>query len=139
MDSFQNILFSLLLFNDKTGHAPTHLTIVSHAFKRERFLRQYLATLRWPADLATYIGIDPPTIHDKVGRELIEKGEKKAREWWNEDPWGWGEVLGEQRRKRGWKDEDWSDMSEKWKELVIWRGDGEQRGKMPEGFPWIME
>ena len=53
LDSYQNILFSLLTFYAHSSrfrqqrYYPSSMTIVSHAFKRARFLDLHLPALRW--------------------------------------------------------------------------------------------
>ena len=139
-DSFQNLL-SLIDFIEYTGHLPSHITIISHAFKRERFLELHCKTIRWPLDRLSYVGIDPP-MEDEGKRAQIEKGEAKARQDWVEDWWGWGPVLGEKRYKRGW---DWTDNvfnmwdSPEWATLAtIWGKEGKSgmRDSFPKKFPW---
>ncbi|KAI9809118.1 MAG: hypothetical protein M1825_002407 [Sarcosagium campestre] len=96
LDSFQNLLFPLLHFHIATGHPPTHITIVSHAFKRRRFVELHARALRWPVDRLTYIGIDPPP--DVTSPETLHSGELE-RGWrpWSVDLYG---VRGELRSKR---------------------------------------
>ena len=45
-DSYQNVLFSLLHFRRKTSSSPTHITIISHEFKRARFLELHIPAIR---------------------------------------------------------------------------------------------
>ena len=37
-DSFQNLLFSILKYREATGVYPYHITVVTHDFKKRRFL-----------------------------------------------------------------------------------------------------
>ncbi|KAK0517448.1 hypothetical protein JMJ35_000603 [Cladonia borealis] len=55
-DSYQNTLFSLLLFRRLTNHYPNHITIISHDFKRARFLELHIPAIRWPKDRVNFIG-----------------------------------------------------------------------------------
>lgn len=41
-DSFQNLLFSILLFRRTTGNYPETITVITHAFKTERFMVSHL-------------------------------------------------------------------------------------------------
>lgn len=59
-DSYQNLLFSILLFRRRTGYYPTNLTIITHAFKIDRFLNLHTKALRWPACRVKVLGINPP-------------------------------------------------------------------------------
>ncbi|KAI9780111.1 MAG: hypothetical protein M1816_003166 [Peltula sp. TS41687] len=100
LDSYQNVLFSLLTFHAYTGGVyPTHLAIVTHDFKRARFLDLHLPALRWPRDRVCVVGIDPPTT--TTSRLELEEGER-LRGWdlWRRDPYGVGWELRGKRRVR---------------------------------------
>ncbi len=119
LDSYQNVLFSILAFRAlalkgtvppphslpqelSSSYYPTRITIVSHAFKRARFLELHLPALRWPIQkggaTTTYIGIDPPD----TPVALLHEGERKrGYGLWKDDPYGTGDEL---RRKREGRD-----------------------------------
>jgi hypothetical protein len=59
-DSYQNILFSVLLFRKRYDTYPRTLTVVAHSFKEPRFLHLHAKALRWPLSLISVHGIDPP-------------------------------------------------------------------------------
>ncbi|KAL5333346.1 hypothetical protein BJX70DRAFT_392272 [Aspergillus crustosus] len=62
-DSYQNVLFSLLQFRVHTGVYPQKLTVITHEFKRERFLGCHFPALGLRAedeDRVSLIGINPP-------------------------------------------------------------------------------
>ncbi|CAL8577493.1 hypothetical protein XPA_003320 [Xanthoria parietina] len=101
-DSYQNLLFSLLLFRHLTTSYPTHITVISHEFKRARFLDLHVRAMGWPSDEVTYIGLDPP--ESVTSRKELEEGEK-ARGYgpWKEDLYGAGGLLAGKRLSRGWK------------------------------------
>ena len=135
-DSFQNLLFSILLFLRKTTRLPEHITIVSHEFKRKRFLDLHCRTLNWPAGGITYVGIDPKK--DEEGRKAIDVGEDKARADWELDWWGYGENLDGKRRNRGWRGLEGL-MGLEWeasaKQLMLWEGGETRREVFPLGVP----
>ena len=146
-DSFQNVVCSLLLYHRTVGRAPARLTIISHAFKRDRFLKFHLPALGWPmgvSDATTgahshplnvkYIGIDPPQ-KDRAGTRQIEVGEAAAVAQWAQDPWGWREPLRSKRFKRGWQllDKDWSDSE---RALLAWTGGDSGSAPYPRRLPW---
>lgn len=130
-DSFQNILFPLLFFPRFVGliskscstspppqylDHPSHLIIVSHAFKRHRFVALHLCALKYPVtqERLRYIGIDPPM--DKAKRTEVEAGElSRGFKAWEQDPYGVGRILVEKRRVRGWTVEQevalWTEVS----------------------------
>ncbi|KXX73806.1 hypothetical protein MMYC01_209111 [Madurella mycetomatis] len=107
LDSYYNILFSLILFWRRHAVWPTRLTIVSHAFKRNRLVDGHCAAIGFPAGRVSFVGINPPGIDD-AGLEGEGQGEKAeamrgvqlAIGQWAEDPHGVGEVLSEKRRIR---------------------------------------
>ena len=99
-DSFQNIQLSLLLFMNILGRPPSQLTIISHEFKRKRFLSLHCHALRWPADRVGFCGIDPPMSPER--HVQIEVGNRKACEAWTRHPFGTGHDLSQKRAARGW-------------------------------------
>ena len=137
-DSFQNLLFSLLAFVALTGHPPTQITIVSHAFKQKRFLDLHCRALRWPRERVEYVGIDPPMEGDEEKKRGVERGEEKARAEWERDCWGWGDGLRRKRDKRGWR---WEEKDGVWDagwmlDLVEWEGGKERCEGFPGRLPW---
>jgi hypothetical protein len=59
-DSFQNLIFSVMVFRKHCGYYPFKITIVAHSFKERRFLDLHAKAIRWPADRIRVLGIDPP-------------------------------------------------------------------------------
>ena len=103
-DSFQNLLFSILLFKKTTGIYPTQIRIVTHAFKSKRFLELHAPAIGWPLDRIRVCGIDP-VMSAREYEDTVKGEEKYGYTPWVEDPLGTGEVLDRKRRQRGW-DED---------------------------------
>lgn len=120
-DSYQNILLSLIQFplfvQDFQSHTstspgftespqrlfPTKLSIVSHDFKRSRFLDLHVPALQWYGE-TTFIGINPP--FDPVKMAEIEEGDRlRGFGAWEKDIYGVGPALAGKRLARGW-DED---------------------------------
>ena len=155
-DSFQNVLFPLLLFSKylstlpnhiaTTPPTPKHLTIISHAFKRARFLSLHLPALRYPssAERVSYVGVDPPGMSDAEQRTQILEGERvRGVEAWRQDPYGRGEVLARKRAVRGWSETRGREFEERvfggeldeevGRALLGWKGPGrfEGRGRLP--------
>ncbi|KAJ7718010.1 hypothetical protein DFH07DRAFT_337494 [Mycena maculata] len=58
LDSFQNLLFSLIRFYEVTGSYPEKITVVGYEMKRARFVELHRTAIRWPEDRFQYIGID---------------------------------------------------------------------------------
>ncbi|KXH38370.1 DUF218 domain-containing protein [Colletotrichum nymphaeae SA-01] len=130
LDSYHNILHSLLLFRRLYATYPQTLTIVSHAFKRPRIVDGHCAAIGFPLDQVRYVGIDPPGMKGAgAGAASVtttgapeEKGEgedgkdndgagngfkveaiagvKHAADEWTIDPHGVGPSLAGKRRAR---------------------------------------
>ncbi|KAF4550498.1 Hypothetical protein D9617_17g047660 [Elsinoe fawcettii] len=101
-DSFQNLLFSVIKFRQVTFRYPKHITIVTHEFKRARFLDLHAAAIRWPKDSISVLGIDPPWASDdeRVGTLALEA--KNAIEPFKADPYGVSDPLAAKRQQRQW-------------------------------------
>ena len=69
MDSYQNILFSIIQFWRSTSRWPNSLTIVSHAFKRRRLVEAHCSAIAFPLEKVQFIGINPPGIPEVVDQE----------------------------------------------------------------------
>ncbi|BDD57161.1 hypothetical protein MAP00_002551 [Monascus purpureus] len=109
-DSYQNVLFSLVRFKEHTGSYPKKVTVVTHEFKRKRFMECH-----FPA-----VGLIP--LSKREGEERSGIG------LWREDLYGVGTRLAGKRAKRGWH----SGMEEELfvtvdlepvvRELICWNG-----------------
>lgn len=99
LDSYQNILHSLTTFWRTTTYWPARLTIVSHAFKRQRLAHVHsVRALEFPPDRVAFVGIDPPGIGPGV-----LASEARAVEAWERDPQGRSEELkGKRARRNHW-------------------------------------
>lgn len=106
LDSFHNVLFSLTKFYEVTGRFPEHMTIISHEFKRARFLELHCKALRWPLNKVTFLGIDPDYMLEDVERATeVREGERRnGFQAWEKDLYGTGEELeGKRERRNPWK------------------------------------
>lgn len=111
-DSYQNILFSLIHFRLHVGTWPRRITIVTHDFKRARFMDFHLPAiglLPLPIDgedklggnNVGLIGINPP--EEITPLESLLRGEmSKGIGLWKGDLYGVGEKLAGKRSNRGW-------------------------------------
>lgn len=138
-DSFQNLLFSILRFHALTATYPTQITLISHAFKRARFLQLHCPAIRWPLAKLTYLGIDPP--EDVTPKSVLEQGEReKGYGVWKGDWYGVGSVLGEKRVKRGWNDGVLGSLGtgkeEGVKGLLEWKGGVDGNKIYEDELPW---
>ena len=104
LDSFANLLFSLLVFWKETGKWPGKVTIISHGFKEDRFMELHVPAIRFPRRKVEFCGIDPEYMKEESkeferGRtESVKRGEReRGFGEWEKDLFGVGNVL---RRKR---------------------------------------
>jgi hypothetical protein len=107
LDSSGNLIFSAMLFWKRTGQWPAKITIVSHEFKRERFLDLHVGAMRWPRAKVEYLGIDPVYMTeasrewDGERTQAVRKGEKeRGLGVWEKDRFGTGQFLRGKRRER---------------------------------------
>lgn len=110
LDSYYNILSSLVLFWRVHRVWPEQLTIVSHGFKRKRLVDLHCAAIGFPLHKVRFLGTDPEGLPSKFKssahvqpaaevhpfwRSVVE-----AEEQWRADPHGVGEILAAKRRER---------------------------------------
>ena len=140
MDSYQNLLFSILRFHVMTKRYPSHITLTSHEFKKRRFLELHAPAIQWPNNSISFRGIDPP--EHVVPREVLEAGEfKRGYKAFEIDRYGAGEYLQGKRNVRGWKNEH---VGELWNaamgigvlELLSWSGGASGQEIFPKQLPW---
>ncbi|USP81782.1 uncharacterized protein yc1106_09056 [Curvularia clavata] len=131
-DSFQNLLFSILLFRKITGKYPEHIRVITHAFKAKRFLELHAPTIKWPKNRIQVQGIDPVMPKEALTATLLGE-EKSGYAAWEEDPLGTGDLLGGKRQVRGWNASTGSkyfkDLEDSVKELF--------QGRVSDQLPWI--
>lgn len=117
-----------------TAHPPSKITIVSHAFKRDRFLSLHCRALRWPKQRVAYVGVNPP--QDEERWAAIERGVERAALEWRDDCFGFGTVLAGKRRARGWWEGENVNGPAELEGLLVWRGGVSGRGPYPGVLPW---
>lgn len=95
-DSYENLLFGICRFRECTSRYPQRVTVVSWAFKEERF-DLHRDAIRFPrsGDRFVFYGVNQP--EDLVA---AQKGEAKAIAAFKEDPYGTGANLGKKRADR---------------------------------------
>lgn len=99
LDSYYNVLFSVTRFWSEYRTWPSKMTIVSHAFKRERLVDLHCGAIGFPSDRVDFVGVDPPGMTDGTN-EAAFKGVAEAIAQWKEDPHGKGRLLAGKRGKR---------------------------------------
>jgi len=108
LDSYYNILFSIVEFWRTHAVWPKHLTLVSHAFKQTRLVDGHCAAIGFPLHRVTFVGIDPPGVEDldrsREGqvsdKASAMRGVQLTMGQWEIDPHGVGEELARKRRQR---------------------------------------
>lgn len=81
-DSFENLLFSICRFQRAVGRYPDHVTLISWAFKRERF-DLHRAAIRFPAERFRFEGFNNP-----IGLEAALRGEAITLEGFRQNRYG---------------------------------------------------
>jgi hypothetical protein len=109
-DSYQNLLFSLIQFRIHTGVYPQRVTVVTHEFKRARFMQCHFPAVGLvPVGLeqgdythkVAVIGINPP--EEITPPETLIRGEAlNGIGLWRKDIYGVNPDLASKRVKRGW-------------------------------------
>ena len=112
-DSYQNVLFSLIQFRIHTGVYPQRVTVVTHEFKRARFMQCHFPALGLVPvcpeqdDYTGYthkvavLGINPPV--EVTSTESLTRGEAvNGIGLWREDLYGVNPDLAGKRARRGW-------------------------------------
>lgn len=131
-DSFQNLLFSILLFKQTTGKYPKHVRIISHAFKSKRFLELHAPAIHWPKAQVQFQGIDP--VMSSTELEDTLRGEAQhGMAPWKDDPFGVGEILSNKRRQRGWDENSIAQMGDLEDSVIALL-----HGETPEKLPWVV-
>ncbi|KAK1978481.1 DUF218 domain-containing protein [Colletotrichum cereale] len=116
LDSYHNVLHSLLLFRRLHPSWPRTLTVVGHAFKKPRIVDGHCAAIGFPLERVRFVGIDPPSMRaaaaaaadDDKGNPSGSDGDKagaiagvqRAVDEWAQDPHGVGTSLAGKRRMR---------------------------------------
>ncbi|KAF8995472.1 hypothetical protein BDQ17DRAFT_1365658 [Cyathus striatus] len=97
LDSYQNLLFSILRFREFTRHYPNKITVVGYEFKRARFTDLHRSAIQWPDDRFHYIGVNPSDVDNRNA----EEGERQNGYLpYSVDLYGCHTVLLAKRRNR---------------------------------------
>lgn len=140
VDSYQNLLFSLVRFYLTIQRWPNHITVVSHNFKKRRFVQLHCPAIRWPVERFAFIGIDPP--EDVVSREYLDLGEySRGYGSFEKDLYGAHTYLKDKREARGWTIEQLLKVyhsgiptAVKW--LLLWKGGDAWTEVFQRSLPW---
>ena len=97
-DSLENLLFSIARFREVTATYPTAFSVVSFAFKQERFEHEHAVALRLPERQFRFVGVqvDSPSRFGLTEASRIES--TLARVPFATDPYGCGNDVNTAKR-----------------------------------------
>jgi hypothetical protein len=138
-DSYQNLLFSVVRFQQLTGSYPTKITVITHAFKERRFLELHAPAIKYPLGALRLSGINPPMTLAEL--EDVQHGEMlRGYSMFSEDLYGVRNPLHSKRIARGWSPERTKVIGEgltsEAKRLLDWTGGESGNEIFPEKLPW---
>lgn len=139
-DSFQNLLFSIVLFRRMNGAYPKRVTVVTHGFKERRFLELHAPAIKWPGPRIRVQGVNPPFTRGEL--ESAHEGEQQnASRLFKQDPYGVHAPLSEKRTKRRWNEQSIKSVVFPGLETVVerlleWKGGDSGNEIFPERLPW---
>jgi len=138
-DSYQNLLFSILRFQQVCGHYPESITVITHAFKEDRFVDLHAPAIRWPSERFRVQGINPPFTKAEL-RETQEGEEARAFTPFSNDPYGVQPSLANKRRARNWDPHMVTELSSQVEpevaQLLVYEGGPSGRDVFPHKLPW---
>ncbi|CAE6430545.1 unnamed protein product [Rhizoctonia solani] len=98
LDSYQNLIFSIARFKERTGRYPNRITVVGFGVKKQRFEKLHARAIRWPVKSFSYVGVD---VADQIDLEVAEDGEhKNGFIPYMRDLYGCHDFLSAKRRSR---------------------------------------
>lgn len=142
-DSYQNLLFSIIYFWKTVGRWPESITVITHAFKQDRFLQCHADALRWPRGKIRVQGINPPFTDEEL-RDVM-RSEAKCKKQFEQDPYGASEPLAGKRQQRRWDGKAMEgvlgsvldeDVKAQLKKLLEWKGGSSGKEIYPHILPW---
>ena len=138
-DSYQNLLFSILRFRTLVGRYPEFVTVITHAFKEERFLTLHAPAIKWPVHRIRVQGINPPFTLDEL-RET-ENGEmERGFGRFEKDLYGVHDMLDGKRRARNWDprvaEAVYGGLEPVVTDLLNWNGSMTGLDIFPGKLPW---
>ncbi|CAE6414831.1 unnamed protein product [Rhizoctonia solani] len=74
LDSYQNLIFSIARFKERTGRYPDRITVVGFGVKKQRFEKLHARAIKWPVRSFSYVGVD---VADQEDLEVAQDGEHK--------------------------------------------------------------
>lgn len=75
LDSFDNLLYSILRYEQIKGKYPEKIKIVGFGFKKERFIGYHAKAIDFPKNAIEYLSVDP---------EPVDYDDKKLKDYFNE-------------------------------------------------------
>lgn len=142
-DSYQNLLFSLIEYYKLAESWPSRITLITHAFKFDRFVENHAAAIHWPVDRISVMGLNAPM--SKTDMDTVQDAERHTRDAFAKDPYGVQPFLMEKKRSRHWDeaciDELLAGIKDarvvgQLRELLVWRGGKDGTELFPGVTPW---
>lgn len=139
-DSYQNLLFTILLYRKQIGAYPESITVITHAFKERRFLELHGPAIKWPPHRIRVQGINPSfTLEDLQKTQAGEA--KNGYGPFEHDPYGAHEPLSSKRASRHWAPEcssmlAFDGMEPEVERLLKWEGGRTGQELFPDTLPW---
>ncbi len=139
-DSYQNLLFSLLIFRKEVGRYPEKITIITHAFKERRFLELHGPAIKFPAGRLRVQGINPPLRLAQL-KEVEEGERRRGYAPFEQDLYGTRPPLSEKRKARRWSRDSiqtlrFDGMEPQVERLLYWTGEKGGNLIIDEPMPW---
>lgn len=97
-DSYENLLFSIARFREVTGSYPTAFSVISFAFKEERFEHEHAPALRIPEPQFRYIGVQVNSPNEFGLTEASHAESNLARVPFKTDPYGCNDEINSSKR-----------------------------------------
>ncbi|KAK1070853.1 hypothetical protein LTR12_017398 [Friedmanniomyces endolithicus] len=136
-DSYQNLLFSILRFQDLVGRYPEDIIVVTHAFKERRFLELHAPAIKWPPGRIRVQGVNPPcTLEELQQTQRMES--ERAYEPFPRDAYGVRSPLANKRKARNWDPAIAGSLAvdASMKQLLEWDGGESGRERFPGRLRW---
>ena len=140
VDSYQNLLFPILQYYTTLNRWPKKVTVISHDFKKRRFIELHCPAIRWTIEKFAFVGIDPP--EEVISGSILARGEEaKGYRLFIKDPYGAHSELKNKRKSRGWnKDQllkiSFTGIPLEVKRLLVWTGGKTQMELYSGPLPW---
>jgi hypothetical protein len=131
-DSFENLFFSICRFHQVVGRYPEHVTLISWAFKRQRF-DLHRGAIRFPAERFHFAGCNDP-----IGLEAALRGEAITLEGFRCHRYGGDGPIAEKRMTRNpfRREHDFRSCPGMHEFFAFMEEPGNRNAGYPRALPW---